>query len=175
MIDSVWEDMNDDGHVMFSWLPDSLLTQCGKTGVATAKSKPFVTRLDSAPLRDKVLQVLSGFWSHKKEIKGDNSCKRLNCLVSAHLALIASSIYASCPFAARYFCALLLSMPTTAGCAVDLYQRTILFCAFVILILFLCCQVLLGPQKDFLSRTFLWRAVSVMMRFLWCGLAVLLL
>ena len=21
MIDSVWEDMNDDGHVMFSWLP----------------------------------------------------------------------------------------------------------------------------------------------------------
>ena len=51
MIDSVWEDMNDDGRVMFSWLPDSLLTQCGKTGVATAKSKPFVTRLDSAPLR----------------------------------------------------------------------------------------------------------------------------
>ena len=32
-------------------------------------------------------------------------CSRLNCIVSAHVALTASSIYAFCPFAARYFSA----------------------------------------------------------------------
>ena len=52
-----------------------------------------------------------------------HSCNRLNCIVSAHVALIASCIYAVCPFAARYFSALLQSMPTTAGCAADLYQK----------------------------------------------------
>ena len=50
-----------------------------------------------------VLQVLPGFGSQRK---GDNSCNRLNCIVSAHVALIASCIYAFCPFAARYFFAL---------------------------------------------------------------------
>ena len=33
-------------------------------------------------------------------------CCRLNCIVSTHVALIASCIYAFCPFAARYFFAL---------------------------------------------------------------------
>ena len=61
MIDSVWEDMNDDGHRFFCWLPDPLLTQCGKTGVATDKSKLFVTCVEFAPVREEVLQVLSGF------------------------------------------------------------------------------------------------------------------
>ena len=61
MIDSVWEDMNDDGHRFFCWLPDPLLTQCGKTGAATDKSKLFVTCVEFAPVREEVLQVLSGF------------------------------------------------------------------------------------------------------------------
>ena len=61
IVDSLWEDMNDDGHRFFCWLPDPLLTQCGKTGVATAKSKLFVTCVEFAPLREEVLQVLSGF------------------------------------------------------------------------------------------------------------------
>jgi len=61
MIDSVWEDMNDDGHRIFCWLPDPWLTQCGKTGVATAKSKLFVTCVEFAPLWKEVLQVLSAF------------------------------------------------------------------------------------------------------------------
>ena len=55
-----------------------------------------------APLREEVLQVLPGFSSQRK---GDNSCNRLNCIVSAHVALTASCIYAFCPFAARYFSA----------------------------------------------------------------------
>ena len=61
MIDSVWEDTNDNGHRMFCWLPDPWSTQCGKTGVATAKSKLFVTCVEFAPLREEVLQVLSAF------------------------------------------------------------------------------------------------------------------
>ena len=67
------------------------------------QSKPFVTCVEFAPLREEVLQVLPGFGSQRK---GDNSCNRLNCIVSAHVALIASCIYAFCPFAARYFFAL---------------------------------------------------------------------
>ena len=49
MVDSMWEDMNDDGQRIF-WLPDACLTQCEKTGVATAKSRMFVTCVDFAPL-----------------------------------------------------------------------------------------------------------------------------
>ena len=117
-VDLMWEDWGRDGQI--------------KTVRDTFRVGPTAGRSATGLVRILITQ------------KGDNSCKRLNCIVSAHVALIASSIYASCPFAARYFCALLLSMPTTAGCAVDLYQRTILFCAFVILILCtLCCQVLL--------------------------------
>ena len=152
MIDSVWEDMNDDSHRIFCWLPDPWSTQCGKTWARDGQIK--VVR-DMCRVCPTVERSATGLVSILITAKIWHSCGKLHCIVSAHLALIASSIYASCPFAARYFCALLLSMPTTAGCAVDLYQRTILFCAFVILILFLCCQVLLGPQKDFLSRTFL--------------------
>ena len=65
-----------------------------------------------------------------------HSCSRLNCIVSAHVALIAQlSIYAFCPFAARYFFRSVCSrLPTTAGCAADLYQRTILFCGFVLIL-----------------------------------------
>ena len=80
MIDSVWEDMNDDGHRFFCWLPDPLLTQCGKTGVATAKSKLFVPHCGKKCYRSCQDLITAKMW---------HSCSRLNCIVSAHVALIA--------------------------------------------------------------------------------------
>ena len=50
MIDSAWEDMSDGGHRIFCLLPDPWSTQCGMTGVATAKSQLLVTFVEFAPL-----------------------------------------------------------------------------------------------------------------------------
>ena len=102
MIDSVWEDMNDDGHRIFCWLPDPWSTQCGKTGVATAKSKLFVTCVEFCPT---VGRSATGLVSILITAKIWHSCGKLHCIVSPHVALTASSIYAFCPFAARYFSA----------------------------------------------------------------------
>ena len=102
MIDSVWEDMNDDGHRIFCWLPDPWLTHCGKTGVATAKSKLLVTCVEFAQLGRSATGLVSILITEKIW----HSCGKLHCIVSPHVALTASSIFAFCPFAARYFCTL---------------------------------------------------------------------
>ena len=116
IVDPLWEDWGRDGQI--------------KTVRDMCRVCPTAGRSATGLVR---ILITAKMW---------HSCSRLNCIVSAHVALIASPIYAFCPFAARYFSALLQSMPTTAGCAADLYQRTILFCGFA-LILFLCCQALL--------------------------------
>ena len=104
IVDPLWEDWGRDGQI--------------KTVRDMCRVCPTAGRSATGLVR---ILITAKMW---------HSCSRLNCIVSAHVALIASSIYAFCPFAARYFSALLQSMPTTAGCAADLYQRTILFLWF---------------------------------------------
>ena len=67
MVDSMWEDMNDDGQRIF-WLPDACLTQCEKTGVATAKSRMFVTCVDFAPLWDEMLYRPCQDFDHSENV-----------------------------------------------------------------------------------------------------------
>ena len=107
IVDPLWEDWGRDGQI--------------KTVRDMCRVCPTAGRSATGLVR---ILITAKMW---------HLCSRLNCIVSAHVALIASSIYAFCPFAARYFSALLQSMPTTAGCAADLYQRTILFCGFALI------------------------------------------
>ena len=78
MIDSVWEDMNDDSHRIFCWLPDPWSTQCGKTWARDGQIK--VVR-DMCRVCPTVGRSATGLVSILITAKMWHSCGKLHCIV----------------------------------------------------------------------------------------------